>query len=161
MRTFQLPPGFRIEIVAADPLVHDPVAAAYDLEGNLWVAEFSSATLSRFFAIHVFLVPACIFAFIGLHLRLVLRHGISEPPTPGKKVDPKTYRQEYRELMQKSGHPFWPDGAWRDVVFGFLIIGRDEPDAQGATVRQPSRLAPREPRRAYWVETQIRLRRLS
>src|SRR5882672_7358565 len=26
LRTFQLAPGFRLEIVAADPLVHDPVA---------------------------------------------------------------------------------------------------------------------------------------
>jgi putative membrane-bound dehydrogenase-like protein len=42
LRTFQLPPGFRIELVAAEPLVHDPVAAAYDLEGNLWVVEFST-----------------------------------------------------------------------------------------------------------------------
>jgi hypothetical protein len=42
LRTFQLPPGFRIELVAAEPLIHDPVAAAYDLEGNLWVVEFST-----------------------------------------------------------------------------------------------------------------------
>ena len=37
--TFQLPHGFRIDLVAAEPLVHDPVAAAYDLQGNLWVVE--------------------------------------------------------------------------------------------------------------------------
>jgi len=42
LRTFQLPPGFRIELVAAEPLIQDPVAAAYDLEGNLWVVEFST-----------------------------------------------------------------------------------------------------------------------
>ena len=39
--TFQLPHGFRAELVAAEPMVHDPVAAAYDLEGNLWVVEMS------------------------------------------------------------------------------------------------------------------------
>ena len=41
-RTFKLPPGYRIELVAAEPLVHDPVAAAFDLQGNLWVAEFTT-----------------------------------------------------------------------------------------------------------------------
>jgi len=41
LRTFKLAPGFRIELVAAEPMVHDPVAAAYDLEGNLWVVEFT------------------------------------------------------------------------------------------------------------------------
>ncbi len=40
-RTFQLPHGFRVELVAAEPMVHDPVAAAYDLEGNLWVVEMT------------------------------------------------------------------------------------------------------------------------
>jgi mono/diheme cytochrome c family protein len=40
-RTFQLPHGFRTELVAAEPLVSDPVAAAYDLEGNLWVVEMT------------------------------------------------------------------------------------------------------------------------
>ena len=38
-RTFTLAPGFRAELVAADPLVGDPVAMQFGPDGRLWVLE--------------------------------------------------------------------------------------------------------------------------
>ena len=109
-------------VVAAEQAGRVPVVGKAIAEFILGGSNIGGATLSRFFAIHVFVVPALLFAFIGLHLRLVLRHGISEPPTAGKPVNPETYREEYKELLEKSGHPFFPEGAWRDFVFGTGLI---------------------------------------
>ncbi len=80
------------------------------------------ATLSRFFAFHVFLIPAIIFILLGLHLFLVVRNGISEPPVAGQPVVKKTYRDWYKKLMKKDGVPFWPNAAWRDMTFGLVVI---------------------------------------
>ena len=39
LKSFKLAPGFRIEIAAADPLIHDPVAMSFDADGRMWVVE--------------------------------------------------------------------------------------------------------------------------
>lgn len=39
LKTFKLPPGFKIEIVAAEPLVEAPIAMSFDDQGRLYVVE--------------------------------------------------------------------------------------------------------------------------
>ena len=64
----------------------------------------SGPTLSRSFAVHVFLIPALIFAGVGLHIYLVLRTGVSERASIGPPiVDPATYRAWYRDLLARRG----------------------------------------------------------
>jgi ubiquinol-cytochrome c reductase cytochrome b subunit/menaquinol-cytochrome c reductase cytochrome b subunit len=43
-------------------------------------AEINGDTLSRFYSIHMLVLPGAIFALIGLHLYLVIRLGVSNPP---------------------------------------------------------------------------------
>ena len=39
LQTFQVADGFRVELVASEPMVQDPVAITFDARGRLWVAE--------------------------------------------------------------------------------------------------------------------------
>ncbi|HZB25076.1 MAG TPA: PVC-type heme-binding CxxCH protein [Vicinamibacterales bacterium] len=39
LRTFTLPAGYRVELVASEPLVLDPVAIDWDADGRMWVVE--------------------------------------------------------------------------------------------------------------------------
>jgi glucose/arabinose dehydrogenase/mono/diheme cytochrome c family protein len=39
LKTFKVAPGFRLELVASEPLVRDPVAMEFDPDGRLWVVE--------------------------------------------------------------------------------------------------------------------------
>jgi putative membrane-bound dehydrogenase-like protein len=39
IRSFETLPGFEMQLVAKEPLVHDPIAAAFDENGNLYVCE--------------------------------------------------------------------------------------------------------------------------
>jgi len=101
----------RVPVIGA-PLVH------LMLGGPIIAGE----TLSRFFAIHVFIVPGSLIAFVGLHLLMVLKLGVNEWPMPGRVVKRATYLKEYRDLTHKDGVPFVPDAFRKDFVFSGLII---------------------------------------
>jgi ubiquinol-cytochrome c reductase cytochrome b subunit len=82
----------------------------------------SGATLTRFFALHVFIIPGTLLALTGLHVWMVLKLGINEWPMPGRVVRRETYVQEYNELSHKHGLPFVPGAVWKDLFFSAAIM---------------------------------------
>ena len=109
--------GIGVSIIGRVPLIGTPLVHAM-LGGPIIAGE----TLSRFFAIHVFIVPGMLIAFVGVHLLMVLKLGINEWPMPGRIVKRSTYLKEYHELTQKDGVRFVPDAIRKDLVFSGLII---------------------------------------
>jgi ubiquinol-cytochrome c reductase cytochrome b subunit len=111
-------------VVASEQAARVPALGHWLAHLVLGGATVSGPTLSRSFTVHVFLIPALIFAGVGLHLYLVLRNGISERASIGPPVvNPATYRAWYRKLLDREGRPFWPDAAWRDAVMAALVVG--------------------------------------
>jgi ubiquinol-cytochrome c reductase cytochrome b subunit len=78
--------------------------------------------LSRFFALHVFVIPGLLVSFVAVHLWLVLKRGISAPPVPGKRVNPRTYQEEYAQELKKDGVPFFGEAMLKDALFSSLVV---------------------------------------
>jgi len=72
--------------------------------------EVSDATLGRFFAFHVIVLPLGIFAFLGLHLAFVQLQGMSEPLS-------------VKNRQEKKSIPFFPNFLLRDVLAWMLALG--------------------------------------
>ncbi|MFN0054893.1 MAG: PVC-type heme-binding CxxCH protein [Planctomycetales bacterium] len=47
LASIQVRPGFRVELMAAEPLTYDPVAFAFGADGKLWVAEMGDYPLGE------------------------------------------------------------------------------------------------------------------
>jgi cytochrome b6 len=70
-------------------------------------SDVTGATLSRFYGLHVAILPAITTVLLGIHLVLVQRHGMSVPPSIEKAGKTRTMR-------------FVPDFLLRDMV-GWLV----------------------------------------
>src|SRR3712207_2339665 len=57
-----------------------PLVGPYLSEFRYGGPDFNATTLSRFYAIHMLLIPGAIAALIGAHLYLVAKHGTTAPP---------------------------------------------------------------------------------
>jgi ubiquinol-cytochrome c reductase cytochrome b subunit len=109
--------GIGASIVSRVPLIGGPLVDLM-LGGPI----IAGPTLSRFFALHVFVIPGILLACVGLHVWMVLRLGINDWPMPGRLVSKKTYVREYHQLTEKTGIPFVPDAAWKDAIFAAAIM---------------------------------------
>ncbi|HTB15825.1 MAG TPA: cytochrome b N-terminal domain-containing protein [Bryobacteraceae bacterium] len=99
-----------------------PVAGPTIVKLMLGGPIIAGATLSRFFALHVFVIPGMLIAFVGLHLLMVLKLGINEWPMPGRLVRKATYEAEYHHLTKTDGAPFVPFAVWKDLLFGAAVV---------------------------------------
>jgi ubiquinol-cytochrome c reductase cytochrome b subunit len=124
---------FTGQVLRWDPDAYWGIAVAGSMAGRVpgagpWVVRqllggpiIGGDSLSRFFALHVFVIPGALLAFLALHLWLVLKCGISAPPVPGAVVDPKTYDQAYEKELE-SGVPFLGEAMIKDAVFSALAV---------------------------------------
>jgi len=84
-------------------------------------ANIGGETLSRFFGLHVFVLPAAAILLLVPHLYLVVRQGISSRPRSGQPVDPRTYDAEYAQELA-AGEPFYPYDFTKDAIFSAFCI---------------------------------------
>ncbi len=80
-------------------------------------AEIGSDTLSKFYSLHMLVIPGAIFALIGLHLYLVIRLGVTSPPWSD-------------EAAGRDGPTRWPTGGRQGLV---------RPGARGESLPMASR----------------------
>src|ERR1700737_300639 len=99
-----------------------PVIGPWAVNLMLGAPIIAGPRLSGFFALHVFVVPGLLIAFVGVHLLMVLKLGINEWPMPGRVVRRATYVREYNELTKKDGVPFVPGAIWKDLLFSAFIL---------------------------------------
>ncbi|HEY6996921.1 MAG TPA: cytochrome bc complex cytochrome b subunit [Candidatus Binatia bacterium] len=73
--------------------------------------DVTGATLTRFYGIHVAILPALVTVILGLHLFLVQKHGMSRPPSVEQGS------------AEKKAMPFFPNFFLRDLVGWLCALG--------------------------------------
>src|SRR5262249_564652 len=124
---------FSGQVLRWDPDAYWGLAVAGSMAGRVpvigpWVVRtllggpvIGGDSLSRFFALHVFVIPGALLFFLAVHLWLVLTRGVSAPPVPGVVVDPRTYDEASGKQLE-GGVPVLGDAMPKDDVFATLAV---------------------------------------
>ena len=110
--------------------------------------QLGAATLARFFALHVLLLPMILVVIVLLHLALLIRQGIAprtavlEENAPPRTTDPQYaayYKTEYAK-SKGAGVPFWPNIIYKDaaVAAGVVVLLVILAKASGAGLEPPA-----------------------
>lgn len=98
-------------------------------------SELGAAALTRFYALHVLVLPSLVAALITVHVALVILHGVSVPPSlwhrawqaagrtgePAGPAGPATEAARYAAFKQ-AGRPFWPDVIAEDLLIAIVVF---------------------------------------
>jgi ubiquinol-cytochrome c reductase cytochrome b subunit/cytochrome b6 len=83
-------------------------AMAYFLRGGI---EVGPNTLTRFFILHIGVLPTVAFMLIGLHVLLIRLHGVAEHDGGAEDLP-----------QEKRYFKFWPDHATTELAVGFVLM---------------------------------------
>jgi menaquinol-cytochrome c reductase cytochrome b subunit len=72
--------SFWATVVASNLFANGPIVGPYLADFMRAGAEFGPTTITRFYALHMLLIPGLIVALIGAHLFLVVKLGTTAPP---------------------------------------------------------------------------------
>ena len=92
-------------IVGTVPVIGDRVRLL--LQGGPDIGNF---TLTRFFALHGFVLPGAIIGLIVIHLYFFRLHGVT------------TAWWQCEEILKSKTEPFWPGQVWKDGVVALLML---------------------------------------
>ncbi|MDE3153136.1 MAG: cytochrome b N-terminal domain-containing protein [Gemmatimonadota bacterium] len=92
--------------------------------------QLGAATLARFYALHVLLLPVLLVSVVLVHLTLVVRQGIAprahvlEKNAPARTTDPAypAYYEETYAASKGEGVPFWPNIIAKDLIVATGVI---------------------------------------
>ncbi len=105
---------------AVVPVVGDTIR-----EWILGGRDVGSYTLTRWYAFHVILLPLATMALIVFHISLVVRQGISNPPSRVEPYatapDPQRAYLDYYEQLKKKGQPFYHN-VLEDAIVSLVVV---------------------------------------
>lgn len=115
--------GFSGYLLPWNKLAYFATKVGSDIAGSIpWVGEFflrvlragdevTGATLTRFYGIHIALIPGIFTVFLVIHLLLVQVQGMSVPPEIEKLPEKK-----------RKSIPFFPDFVLRDFMIWLIVL---------------------------------------
>jgi ubiquinol-cytochrome c reductase cytochrome b subunit len=89
--------------------------------------QLGAVTLTRFYGIHIWVLPATLLLLVGIHLFVVIRQGIAASPRRRPLVEPiegqsrrEAYEREYA-AEKAAGKPFWVS-LLKDVAVAAVLL---------------------------------------
>jgi ubiquinol-cytochrome c reductase cytochrome b subunit len=114
--------GLWTTVVIAKFVSRVPLVGAGLAEFVLAGPEVNAATLPRFASLHMIVLPALLVTLVALHVYMLLRSGVSEPPNVEVPLEPAAYLRWYEDHEEHEGVKYFPDAAWRELVVAFAVV---------------------------------------